>query len=717
MPATTTRNSERGESRRRQPYLGLVGNGETAALIAPNLDVAWFCPGRFDALPLFAAALDPKRGGKLGLRLRCEKSATAAELGTQGYLGDTNILATLVRLATDTEGNEVRAEVFDYFPWRKPYLLRDIRLRNDTARAARVRVEWDVNPIRTVNHPVTLRVDEGVAVDTGVEVGAAASADAAAGAGTAVSSAASHDWTVAIGTSVMGAERAEVEDASATVGGAAVLDVPPGAARWVRLAVAYAPAGVCAEAADRLREALIGVFRQPGSGHHERRGEPASEPEFEPAQLREAKQFWASWLSKARQPALAEARAEVEAGAEAADLGAAYRRSLLALKLLVYEPTGAIVAAPTASFPATPGGGDNWDYRYVWLRDGYLCAIAFDEAGLPEESRRFYDFVRRLQAEDGSWPNPLFDIDGNLPEETILPELEGPNGEKPVRLGNAALSQLQLDNTGNVVDGLWRHFLATGDRNHLRECWPAVKRALGWLEANWRRPENGIWEFRDAARQWVYGKVMCCAAFRAGALIASELGCDDERRRHWEAEAAAVREEVVKLGWSSRRQAFVQFYGSPTPSDDADGSGCPPRAICDNGGQPLDISVLALAFYGLVKPGDPRMAATVRAIETPMEEGGLNIKGGIARFEGAALPFYLPTLWLARFHLLAGNEERALALVRTCLSCATDLNLMAEHFDPVGGRQWGNFPQAFSHEELVRTLLALASGSAEIERT
>ncbi len=643
----------------RQPYLGLIGNGETAALIAPDLAIQWFCPGRFDAFPLFAGALDPRRGGKFSLTFRCGSENLFEP--RQRYLDGTNILDTVIDLAADRDGRSVRAEVFDYFPWRKPCLIRDIKLTNETQAAVRVDLEWSAEPVKMSAYPIQSMLKDGITVFE------------------------SRDWAVACG---MATEK--------------TLVLPAGGEVWARLALAYAETP--GKAVELLQEARP-VFR-----------------EDSPVELSEARRFWASWLADARDPfslfadphgagqgvskPLTPALLDGSVILDGMDLKSAYRRSLLVLKLLVYEPTGAIIAAPTASFPATPGGGDNWDYRYAWLRDGYLCALTFDEAGLSRESRRFYDFVRGLQAEDGSWPNPLCDIDGNRPEETIVSELEGPGGEQPVRFGNAALSQFQLDNTGNVIDGLWRHYLATGDINYLASWWPPVLHALNWLEANWHRPEHGIWEFRDALRQWIYGKVLCYAAFEAGAQIAEKLGHASDRER-WKKQAASVHEEVISRGWSPERKAFTQFYGvvQPDPANN-DGTGHPPATL--TGGPPLDISVLALAFYGLLDPSDPRMEATVRAIEAPNAQSGLNMDGGIARFEGAALPFYLPTLWLARYHLLAGNKARALELITLSLQCATDLDLMAEHFDPVSSRQWGNFPQAFSHEELVRTLFALA---------
>ncbi|MBO8163435.1 MAG: glycoside hydrolase family 15 protein [Brevibacillus sp.] len=400
---------------------------------------------------------------------------------------------------------------------------------------------------------------------------------------------------------------------------------------------------------------------------------------------------WENWISSA---------APIQLGNT--DWEEAYYRSLLVLKLLCSEETGAILAAPTASFPAVPHGGDNWDYRYVWLRDGYYTAYTLDACGLHEESRRFYEFVFTLQEPDGSWRQPLYTIDGGNPSEMIISDLTGPNGERPIRFGNEAANQLQLDNNGNIVHGVWFHYRQTRDRAFLLRYWPQIKLAVEWLIKNWNQPENGIWEIRERLDHWLHGKAMCFACFEAGADIALTLGYKELSDR-WREMADRVKRQIEECAWNERRQAFLQSY-----SDDA----------------PLDISVLALVFYGIVDAADERMVKTVQKMEQPLvrplqptvgyttadpyaglEKGGLNIDGGIARYDYAHVPFYLPTIWLARYYLFAGNRQRAKELIDTCIACSTSLYLMAEHFDPRTRQQWGNFPQAFSHEELARILL------------
>ncbi|MGE5674549.1 MAG: glycoside hydrolase family 15 protein [Mycobacterium leprae] len=412
------------------------------------------------------------------------------------------------------------------------------------------------------------------------------------------------------------------------------------------------------------------------------------------ADLAAEERFWAEWLAPAR---------PIASGDRVLD--EAYYRSLLALKLLCQERTGAILAAPTASFPAVPGGGDNWDYRYVWLRDGYFISRSLDAAGLHQESRRFYDFILALQGADGRWAQTLFTVDGGNPRECEVPDLAGPGGEKPVRLGNAASTQVQIDGEPSVLHGLWCHWQATGDERFIVDRWEHIRRAATAVMEGWRRQENGIWEIRERMDHWVYGKVLCAVGLRAAADMAGALGYND-LLLIWGQEAERIRVEVTEQGWSEARQAYRQTYDPASP---------------------LDISTLALSLWGLLPADDPRLTATVARMEEPLKRpdlpadvayttdtpfwgrkaGGLNIGGGMARYDYAAVPFYLPTLWLARHYRMAGDRERALALIRLCLGSATDLGLMAEHFDPATGEQWGNFPQGFSHEEMALALLEL----------
>jgi len=401
--------------------------------------------------------------------------------------------------------------------------------------------------------------------------------------------------------------------------------------------------------------------------------------------LEDTEAFWRNWLERAN----LELRDN-----EDKKLQKYYERSLLVLKLLTYEPTGAIVAAATASIPATPYGWENWDYRYIWLRDGYYNCLAYDEAGFFKEARRFYNFICFLQEEDGSWPQPLYTVEGRHPQEKIITDLKGPLGEEPIRFGNLAAMQLQLDNVGNVIHGIWHHYFLSGDIDFLAWLWPHIKLAAFWIENNWHRYEQGIWEIRERMDHWVHGKAMCSVALSAAAQIAFTLGYRKLGKR-FDRKAEKIRHHVLAHGYSTTRRAFLRHYGKDAV---------------------LDASVLVLPLYNLISPTDPRVLNTVEQIEKPLASGGLNLGGAICRYEGATSAFYLTTLWLARYYLKIGNLGRARELIDLCLDSATELGLMAEHFNPLLGEQYGNFPQAFSHSELILAISALGWAQKKVEQ-
>lgn len=575
-------------------HAGLVGNGHTAALVEPDLSISWLCIPRFDSQPLFAGALDPRRGGSLRLQLEVEgRQVTLAPAG-QRYLGHSAVLQT------ELAGDGVRLVVTDFMPWGKHGMVRRIALDASGRRAA-IRVAGD--PVQSAHLPVTrqdglFRTPDGCLLVRGE-----------------------------------GLEEASGE-------------------AWVYLAWGK----TVDEGEAALRDLRI-------------------------ASVEAEQAAWQEWLRNARSPE----------GVPAA-WAEAYWRSLVVLRLLTYEPTGALIAAPTASFPAIPGGDHQWDYRYLWLRDGYYTALTLDAAGLHREARRFYDFCFSLQGPDGHWKQPLYTVDGQDPLERLITDLAGPGGEVPVRLGNAASGQLQLDNEGSILHGLWFHYRCTGDREALVHHWDGVRRAAEWTLANWHRQESGIWEAREYVGHWVHGKVMCHAALVSAARIARALGREAEAER-WMEGARRIAALTVEKGWDPDRQSYVRHWGAS------------PEAFA-----PMDISVLALVYYGLLPADDPRIRRTVERMYRPADDGGLLLYGGVCRWERAAVPFYLPTIWLARYHLMAGEVDRCDRWLEACLGAATSLGLMAEHFDGRDGSQWGNFPQAFSHEEIARLILERAQG-------
>jgi hypothetical protein len=363
------------------------------------------------------------------------------------------------------------------------------------------------------------------------------------------------------------------------------------------------------------------------------------------------------------------------------ELTAAFQRSLLTLRGLIYEPTGAILAAATASFPSEPGGSHNWDYRYCWVRDGCYTAQALDTVGLHREAARLYDFLLERQGSDGGWPAPLWAIAPGFPvAEEEVPGLYGPAGESPMRIGNAAALQAQHDSPGNVLGGVYRHCLLSGDNGLAERHWPGLARAAEWCCQHWHEPEAGIWERRDRERRWVHGQALCWSALRHGIRLAQRLG--KAIPPGWEATAATIARTLPEAAWSAEKGAYLRAYGEP--------------AI-------YDVSALALLLEGLLPPEEPRLRRTVETLAQALAYGPAFRRDE----EDERYPFYLTTLWLIRALQLSGQYERAYAHLRAVLEGATDLALMGEYFDPLTGRQWGNFPQAFSHEELVKTVAGM----------
>lgn len=660
-------------------YYGMVGNGETAALIGPDLAVRWLCLPRFDGTPFFASALDPHKGGQLTLRWDgwggdAGDRPPGDAVFDQRYIPSTNVLRTSV-----TAGG-VNVEAVDSMPWGEPVLLRRLTVTKAGAGAGTgsdgadvtIRLAVGIETVTSKQWSFTARTD---VISMKTERGQAREhpvcivqeMDAALVVG----------WVAGLATGT----RPHIETAVAE--GRPGLQLPvPASGEGVKATMVLAYGSDEEQALQRWQKATA---------------ELASRPAGDPEGLQAEIDFWADWLRPARLPKK-----------PAPDLQEAYVRGLLTVKLLTDAQSGAILAAPTASFPAVPGGYDNWDYRYCWIRDGYYTARTFDEAGLHDEARAFYEFVLGLQEPEGHWSQPLYTLDGGGPAELLVDDLEGPGGEGPVRFGNAAYDQLQIDNEPSVLHGLWIHARRTGDREFFAARWDAIRKAAEAMKRLWPQKENGIWEIRERRDHWIYGKALCVAGFEAAAGLAQWLGYDAEAT-DWRAEAEAVRAQVVTEGYCEPRGAYLQTYDRHSP---------------------LDISALALVLWDVLPADDERMRSTVRAMEKPLgtpapalrtpEEttddpywglhelkGGLEMDGAFARYDYGAEPFYLPTLWMARYWLRAGDRQRAEELVRVCLRGATNLGLMAEHFSPSTGAQWGNFPQAFSHEELALTILEL----------
>jgi GH15 family glucan-1,4-alpha-glucosidase len=401
----------------------------------------------------------------------------------------------------------------------------------------------------------------------------------------------------------------------------------------------------------------------------------AIDPEFA---LDETARYWLEW--SANFPSSGEYHEEI-------------RQSLLVLKAMTYAPTGGIVAAPTTSLPERIGGVRNWDYRYCWLRDATLTLAAMLRAGAKEEAVTWRQWLLRAVAGDPADLQIMYGLAGERRlDERTLEWLPGFEASAPVRVGNAASTQLQLDVYGEMIDGLYqtRRYGAPADDN----AWSLSLKVLGWLEDGWRQPDAGIWEVRGPLRHFTHSKVMAWVAFDRAVRAIEEWGRVGPLER-WRALRDEIHADVLAKAWNDERRAFTQYYGATE----------------------LDASVLLMPSVGFLPADDERFVATVELVQRELSYEGLLRRyhpapsehvDGLPSGEGV---FLACSFWLADVLAMQGRVDEARELFERLLDIRSDIGLLSEEFDPIGGRQLGNFPQAFTHLSLINTAFMLREGT------
>ncbi len=597
---------------------GVIGDLRTVALVGTEGTLDWLCFPHFDSPSVFAALVDPERGGHF--RISPEPGGVVRK---QFYWPDTNVLVTRF-YTSDGVG-----ELIDFMPMG--------------AAAEREQAREVLRRVRVVRGKMAFQLECFPGFNYGREA---------------------HTTRIIPGGASFLTQRLSLTLSSS---------VP----------LTAGARGVTARFELHAGQSVVFTLRE-GAPHS--CTELVHSHESAERLFRQTVDYWRRWLSKCTYTG--RWREEVH-------------RSALALKLLTFEPTGAIVAAPTTSLPESPGGVRNWDYRYVWIRDAAFTVYAFLRVGFKEEAGAFMRWLEARCAEraDDAPLSLMYGIDGSpVPAEEELAHLSGYGGARPVRIGNGAAHQLQLDIYGELMDSVYLYNKHGAPISY--DFWRHLRRLVDWVCDHWKEKDEGIWEVRGGRRHFVYSKLMCWVAVDRAIRLADKRSFPADRAR-WLAVRDAIFEDIMQKGYSAQRGAFIQAYGR----------------------EALDAANLLMPLVFFLSPVDPRMLSTLEAMNRPPEKGGLVSDGLVFRYdvdvtldgiEGREGTFNLCSFWLVEALTRASVyrpeylEEARLTFERM-LGFANHVGLYAEQTGPAG-EALGNFPQALTH-------LSLISAAYNLDRT
>ncbi len=567
-------------------FYGLVSNGQTAALVAPDASIDWLAFPDFDSDAVFCRLLDPLVGGFMTLRPESHFRTD------QAYLRGSLVLETRLRTPSGD------ATIDDYLVLGRTELRRYVR------------------------NEVPLILECAPRFSYGQSLGALRQRD----------------------DGLLWLNPHKAEGLLLSLRGARPRRI--GREQWLL------PPG----------EHEIALLYTPDFAKEKNDFAP---PEGDPAlHLEDALRYWRQVPMPTTVPAMQEL----------------FERSVLTMRALTVRPTGAILAAPTTSLPEQIGGARNWDYRFVWVRDSAYAAEAFLLSGDVLAARRLMEFLlSAVQMTGKPFVSPFMRGDGSFSlGERELGWLAGHRQSLPVRVGNAASAQLQLDIEGDLLWALWRYVRDTDDWNLPRSYFWAIERMADWTAEMWRVPDASLWEFRDEPGHYTHSLVLCWVALSAAAGLAEAVG-RPEKTSYWREQAAQVRQFVMGECYRPDLRSFTQGVGSPQ----------------------VDAALLCLPLYGFVPATDPAWQGTLERIEHDLVQDGLVYRYRFDSMGPARHPFTLGSAWLARVYLRTGQVAKAVETLEQLEQVATPLGLWGEHVDPSLGEQRGNFPQLFPHAGFV----------------